>query len=616
MAWITLLRRPVATLAAASALLLLPGCGGKNSDNSGPSGTGVVTMTVKVNYTRIPLVTNANGVPTGLETNAANFKSMPARGVQVRIWQAKDETNPDGTKTRVWLNNLAQGTDSTGTATISDVPKDTDAFVEVISSLPILGTGAVRVIGDPNGIRSGLPVGERVLYALRKGLDGSAPAGNPTPGAKASANGTVTFDVGLTDKWWLTIPTGAQIANATQESTGTGSRVLAILDTAYAYNNSGLGISSPGRTLDLHYRPGVSDVQGSFIEYDRTKFPLSYDSETSTPFLHYFGSIKGGASNDDAFDEGVLLPMMARNGLWALGLVSTTITGKALPDLSPDVALLEALPYAQAASILKSPYLADTTPASSLNLDIRSLGSFASGPSSGPAMAALAWDVILKANSLPNPGTPTDWAKINNAAAARYFGILSPADLTDRPNAFLQLGRLKEAKTASEPVDLALIFTDAVLTALAAPYNIPWPRPTTGAGSLYVVAWGADPNSLAAPLPPLALSMLKSEAVNGVFPNTSAGEVAYARLTLSKDIAYTLHVTTTPAALPAGTSVEVRFLSSGLAYEFSGTATPGSRIVLRGNKDAPLVYLVRVQLLSPGTRAPDITATVSLDLAN
>jgi hypothetical protein len=621
----------VAALAAAG-LFLLSGCGGSNSTGDGSTPAATVNATVKVNYTRIPLVLDANGVPTGLDSNPANFKTLPARGVQVRLWQGSDQTNPDGTKTRVWLLAQQGLCDTTGTV-LFNAPKDLDVFFEVLSTTSAGNASGTSIIADPDGINSGLPIGERRFYALRKGFDGSAPAGNPVPGTKATAAATITFDVGLSDKWWLTIPSQGQVAQATLEPTGTGSRVLAILDSIYACYASNIGLINPGDTLDLHYRMGVGEARGSFIEYERTKYPLSFD--TSTQAFHYFGSIRGATANDDAFDEGIIFPMMFRNGLWSRGVratatsdpgitggVSTSgLTGKALPDLVPETALLEGLPFAMAATLLKSPFLADTTAASTVNSDVRSLGTFTSGSKSGPAIAALAWDMTLKANSLPNPGTPTDWAKIAATATTRFYGILSPADLTDRPNIFLQLARLKEAKSALEPVDLATIFTDAAITSLAAPYNIVWPRPTTGTEAAFVTSWGADPNSLAAPLPAMILSMSQATTVNGTYPNTSSGEVAYNRFTLSKDTAYSFNVTTLPATLPAGTQVEVQFVSStetipNRTYVFSGTGPSPARIVLAGNKDTPIVYLARVRLLSPTTLAPDITATVSLDLAN
>lgn len=614
MAWITLLRRPVAALAAAG-LFLLSGCGGSKSTGDGSSPPAdSITVTVKVNYTRIPLVFNANGVPTGLEQNSANFKNLPARGVQVRIWQAKDETNPDGTKARVWLTNISASTDSTGSATLTGVPKDTDAFVEVLSVIPLTATVNVRIVADPNGVHSSLPVGERLVYALRKGVDGGVPAGNPLPAGKASTSTTLTFDVGLSDKWWLTLLNSNQIGNAALESTGTGSRVLAILDSIYAFSSSGIGSSNPGDSLDLHYRMGLSDPLGTFIEYDRAKFPLSFDS-TSFNF-RYFGSIRGSQSNDDAFDEGILYTLFARNGLWTSGISSSFPTSKALPDFVPEAALIDSLPYAMAATVLKSPYIADTTPSSVSIQDVRSLGSFSSGPYSGPSIAGLAWDLTLKANSLPIPGTPTDWIKIDPKVMIKFYGLIAPVDPNDGPGIFSQLGRLKEAKTSIDPVDLAAIFTDPVLTSISEPFNIPWPRPSSGPYAPSRFDWGINPNSLSTPLPFLSFSMAKAVSVNGAFPNVSSGEIKYAHFTLDKDTPYNVKVATVPAELPLGASLEITFPIPNLTFSYTGSASPAHRVVLRGLKDAPVQHNVRVRLVSPNNLAPDITATVSLDLAN
>jgi hypothetical protein len=573
-----------------------------------------VTVTVKVNYTRIPLVTNASGVPTGLETNPANFKNLPARGIQVRLWVAKDETAPDGSKVRVWTSPAGTTTDSTGTATFTTAPKDTDAFVEVKSVVPSTGTLDVRIVGDPAGIRSSLPVGERPVYALRRGLDGSAPAGNPLPAGKASANTTLTFDVGLSEKWWLTLEGADQLSKATQEATGTGSRVLAITDTLYAYAASGLGSASPGGPLDLHYRMGVSDSRGTFVEYDRTRFPLAYDG--SLQILRYFGSIRGSQSNDDAFDEGILYTICARNGLWATGVSPHFPTGTALPDYTLDGCLLDALPFAMAANLLKSPYIADTTSAGATFLDVRNLGATAAGPTAAPAVAALTWDIILKANSIPSPGTPTDWAKIEPKALARFFILTTPTDVKDVPSVFGQMALLKEPKLSSDPVDLAAIFTDAVITSLASPYNIPWPRPTSGPYAPPAVDWGTDPNSLASPLAPFGFSMAKAVPVDGRYPNSSSGEVGLALLTLDKDIAYNLKVTTVPATLPPGTLLELVFTVPNLTFQFSGTSAQPTRIVLRGNKDTPVVHKVRARVVSPTAAAPDFTATIALEQTN
>lgn len=612
MAWICSLRRPASALAAAASLLLALACGGGDSKNgNGASPTPTVTVTVKVNYTRIPLLTDANGLPTGLEPNSANYKNLPARGAQVRLWVAKDETALDGSKVRVWTKAAETSTDSTGAASITTAPKDTDAFVEVLSVMPSTGTQDLRIVGDPAGVRSSLPVGERPVYALRRGLDGNAPAGVPTPAGKAGASTTLTFDVGLSDKWWLTLDGPDQLSKATQEATGTGSRVLAIMDSIYAYAASGMGSASPGGPLDLHYRMGVSDARGTFVEYDRARFPLSYDG--GLQILRYFGSIRGSQANDDAFDEGIIQTLCARNGLWARGASTLFPTGKALPDYTLDACLLDALPFAMAATVQKTPYIADTSGAGATVLDVRNLGSKAGGPNSAPAVAALAWDLTLKANSLPNPGAPADWGKIDPKAMVRFYSLTTPTDAKDVVSVFSQLALLKEAKISGEPVDLAAIFTDAVITGLAAPYNIPWPRPGSGPFAPPAADWGTDPSSLAVPF---AFSMSKAVQADGRFPNSSSGEVRAGIFTLDKDVAYNLKVTTVPPTLPAGTTLEVLFSVPNVTFQFSGSSAEPARIVLRGLKDTPVVHKLRARVVSPDNTAPDFTATIALEQTN
>ena len=204
----------------------------KSSSKSTAPATAISTATIsgKVTYVRIPLLTDANGVPTGLESNSANFKVLPMRGALVRVYQAKDETNPDGTKTRVWILPASPTlSDSTGAYSIT-VPQGSDTFVEVTSIFQF-SNQQVRLIADPNGINSSLPQSERVIYSARKGADGSTPAGNPTPGTPVTANATLNFDLGLTDKLWIAPSNGIQPTTAVVESSTTGCRPFAIGDS-------------------------------------------------------------------------------------------------------------------------------------------------------------------------------------------------------------------------------------------------------------------------------------------------------------------------------------------------------------------------------------------------
>lgn len=585
----------------------------KGNGTGGGTTTPTATISGHVTYVRIPLVSDANGVPTGLETNPTKFKVLPLRGTQVRVYQAKDETNPDGTKTRVWLNINTVLTNLTGDYTVA-IPQGSDTFIEVLSGFQNAGQ-LVRLIADPNGINSSIPQADRVIYSVRKGLDGSAPVGNPLPGTSATANATVNFDVGLSDKLWIAPFNPRQVGSAVLETSGSGSRPFAIGDSFYGFGNiyfaTGGGSSA---ILDLHYRPGVSENRGSFIEFDRTKFPLAFDGGNG----HFFGSLRGASTNDDAWDEGVIFPMLARYILFLQGQTGLLPPASPLQDLAPDISVIEGLAPAMAANALKSPYLADTSGGTIQIQDVRSLQGVPLSKQTvycAPNIRALAWELILKANALASPGTSATWASINPAAMVRFFSLISPADLTDTSGIYQQLGRLKEVKTSSDVTDLAAIFTDATLTTLTAPFQIPWPRPTVAPLNSFVIALGDDPNSTS--VASLPFTMINAVQVLGAYPNLSQGEVAYARFALSKDTAYNLKVVSSNGALPSGSSLEINVLSARLSYTFTGGATADSvRLVLPGNATTHTPYLVRIRILSPNAVVPDFTATVQMSITN
>jgi hypothetical protein len=585
-----------------------------------------VTVSGKVTYTRIPLAFDANGVPRGLETDPAKFTSLPARGVLVRFYKSIQETAPDGSKATVWVaatsSDVVTGSDGTYSAS---VPKDTPVFVELASrgGGGSAGAGGLTQI-IATGINSSLNISERPLYLLRKGLDGTSPEGNKTPGTAASANATVDFSVGLQDKWWLgpapaTLAAGTvnrEINSVTRETEGTGSRVLAILDSIYSWASTyGRAVPEDGRSQNLHYRPGISEPRGSFVEYDKTVYPQSFDGYS----LHYFGSLRGGADNDDAWDEGVLFPMLARNFTahrWSIALLPV---GARLTDLAPDLAVEEGFVDAMSANLLKSPYLADTAGAGATFRDIRDLSVFNAGqksPYSAPAISALAWELILKANSLTSPGTSANWSSINPSAMVKFFSLNFPkatdtTTIIDSLSIYSQLARLSETKLAVDPVDLPALFPDSVLTPLLAPFGVPWPRPTTAPYSGFLQDWGSDPNTSSTAIAPIGFSMSKAVRVGGVFPNASQGELAYAKFSLTKDIAYAFGVQTEPATLPAGTSIEVFLPNAAKTFLFTGT-TPAQRFPLNGNSTTPVLQWVRIRLISPQNVAPDVRVTIQL----
>lgn len=633
-----LYRTSLRALGAIAILAVALACGGKKSASSTAATT--ITVTGTATYVRVPLALDANGIPTGLadSTVAANQLTKPARGAQVRIYQRNDEPQPDGTTGTAWLVIKTAYTDANGAYSLS-VPKDKPLMVELISSFDGGSGHPVNVIGDPAGITSGLLQANRYRYAMRKAVDGTAPAGNPTPAAVPSADSTVNFAVGLTDAWWLvnaSYDPGTLIAPAATSAvmetslpgrtTGTGSRILAIGDTVASFL-AVYATATPGTALDLHYTPGVSESRGSFVEYDRSVYPLAYDDRIGD--RHYFGSLRGGA-NDDAWDEGIILPLLARNVLWGANrgrTFSSTATpllpvAQALTDLSPDMARIEGLADAMAANILKSPYLADTqgTALAAPPRDIRDLSALTPAqltPYSAPALRALGWEVILKANNLQSPATPSAWTAMNPAVAARFFlapaltltSATNPRDV-EPLNIYSQLARLKESKGSSEPVDLAAIFSDAALTPLTAPFGLPWPRPTTGAYSSFVTDWGTDPNALTTPLAPFALSMAKAVQVSGAYPNLSQGEVLYTGFGLSADKRYVVSVAIAPA-LAAGSSLDLSLLLLNRTFTFTGSGGSTSATTITVNSTAPVYHPVRIRLKSPASVQPDVTVTVS-----
>lgn len=641
------------TMGAMAFLALALGCGGSKSSSSSTAAT-TATISGTVTYARVPLAKDANGVPTGLvdETVAANLQTLPARGVQVRVCQQMEQTNPDGSKTTVWIVGGIALTDANGHYTLS-VTKDRLTMVEVQSSFDGGGGVRVNVIGEPGGIQSLAPatVLDRRLYALRKAVDGTAPAGQSAPSAAFTADATVDFSVGLKDAWWLVDPlynqtTGdipaALITGATLETDqpgrtagmGSGSRILGIGDTL-ATHVATYGNGTTGTTLDLHYWPGRSEPRGTYVEYDLAA-PLYSAAQNFDAYknqFHRFGSIRGDASNDDAWDEGVLLPLFARNALYLSNLSRTFAmatnplypVASSLTHLCPDLARLEGLADAMAASLLKSPYLADTRGTALVGpaaTDIRDLSDLTASDISlysARAIRALGWAVVLRANGITSPGTVTDWNKISPLASARFFQAPSgwtngATDTTARDieplNIYSQLKRLQETKATAEPVDLAAIFTDATLTPLVAPFGLTWPRLTTGPESVFMVDWGADPNSAIKAIAPVPFSMAAAVQVDGAYPNASPGEVTYAGFTLSADKRYILSTTITPP-LGTGAAVELDLPLASRIFLFTGPGGSTDPVVIPMNGTAPFFHPVRLRLKSPNALQPDCTVTVA-----
>jgi hypothetical protein len=415
------------------------------------------------------------------------------------------------------------------------------------------------------------------------------------------------------------------------EPAPTGSRVLAILDDVYAFSTL-YGDPTPGGSLDLHYLMGRSEPGGTYIEYNRSAWvqpngiDLAYDNATSID--RCFGSIRGAAGNDDAWDEGVLFQLFGRAAIYkqeaAFGYGTypyrlRPIGTPGVDNLSPDMALQEGLPLIMAANYLQSPYLADTDGTSGLVslTDIRDLSGVApadQGPYSPRTLAAMLWEVGLKAKGIASPGTATDWATLDPQSIKRLFNLAQPSasDINTPANIYLQLSLLKNAKAANEPTDLAAIFNDTVINAITAPFNIPWPQPSS---TVFGQSWTSTTSGTY--IYNGTLSMAKDTVqVNGAYPNATYQELVYLSIPQVTDQTYNLTLATTPSTLPAGATVQVTCFS-GLttqAYTFSGSS--GSPVVLtlqgNGNTTTPRQYPIMVQLLSPSTSQPDIPFTLQL----
>lgn len=603
-----------------------------------------VTVSGVVTYTRVPMRTDsATGVPLGLETDSTKFTTPVARQILVRFFQQKEEKAADGTVSKVWLPGGTATTTDEGKWSMS-IEKDSVGFIQLESSYEVPGSTSVQIFSDP--VDCGLPVASRYTYAIRKGFDGTpGTLTAPLPVTKASSSLTLDFKVGLDDAW-LTVPQAwwSPAPGATfrpMESVTAGSRILAILDDCYTmYSNYGTAAPSGG-PLALHYRPGVTNARGTFVEYDRDLYPGSIWSGGGYTFHYAYGAVRGGtpgdASTDDAYHQGATLVLLARNSLTnsTSGTVGQRPVGKASTALSPDVALLEGFADAMAATILKTPYLTSGGPGGLSVRDIRDLSDLPASQVSlysARAIAALAWELTLKARAIAAPGTPTQWSAITVSTLARFYAPLLVKDTNslypiDTANLYTQVGRLQESLISGEPVDLKAIFTDAVLTPLLASYNVAWPRPKDGTGNVIYLMddWGTDPDSLAKPLPSLSFDMALAQrvpvfdgtTVQDLFPDCGYAQVRYVRFLMDKDVQYNLWYTAVPA-LPANAVLEVYNDSTlGTSTVTFPASEPGKVIgmTMRGSSTADITqyHALRFRLKSPDTRIPPTTLTFHLD---
>lgn len=595
----SLWRLASACLLPVLALVFSAGCNSKGGSSS--KGATSFHVTGVVSYLRPPLLKDASGIPTGLETDEAKFQKHLGRGLVVRLWEQVEEKLPDGTPQTVYTLVNSTITSQLGFYSLA-VESGHSYYVEVLSQSAGAG-GTLRLVADV--IDSSIPAADRNIYMLRKGLDGSSASLHP---ATAAHEATLNFEIGMSDVWLLGPQTSSPSPVATPESVGTGSRVIAALDSAYTFATL-FGTSVTSGNLDIHYLRGINHPKGSFIEFDSSVYPLAYDG--STHAYHTFATLRGDQStNDDAFDEGILFPMYAHSFLVNNG-ANLKPVGSPLPDLAPDLALQEAFADAMAANLLQSPYLADTAAAGTTYRDVRDLlglSGSAMTPFSAPSLRALAWEIILKSNSLPTPGVVTDWDKIDPRVALRFLTLKIPTDTTtshptDVVNIYSQVARLQEAKSGLETVDLASIFTNSTLTPLLGAFNLQWPRPTAPSPYAgFLQDWGTDPtNASPTTTPPTqSFTMAHATMVDGIYPNVSSGEVIYAKYLLTKDSAFNLSLSL-PSPLPSGASIEVKVFGS--TYLFDAANTP-VRVTMGGNASTPVLYTLRMRLISPNTLQP------------
>jgi hypothetical protein len=620
------------------------------------SNADTIRVTGQVSYARVPVLYDANGSPTGLGASVPGWL-LPQ--VVVRAFQLYDVVGQDGTAVPTWRLVATALTDSNGRYTFTgEIKKGQPTFLELASIFEQVGGNAstVRVIADPAGINSSLAETQRPIYLYRIDLNGNTftdPTSDPHSLPAAESDVTRDFALGDNDTWAVSLDTWYQpgnVGSAAKPPSDTlplGSKVLGILGTIYNfsyYYGDPTPSQAKGGVMDLHYWPGGSasgaaarteSPRRSFVVYDRSTTPKSYDGTLS----HYFATLAGGPTADDAWDPGAIYPLLGRNNLWGQGKTTLYPAGStSLPSEAPDLAVVDGLADDMAAGLLKSPFLTDTTASTGLvPRDIRTIPAV-TGPGSPAALAAMGWKVVLMANGINDGvGSKTAWAGLDPAASLRFFILAYPSLYASPTSSKLvraditsilgQMIRLQEAKTGSDPVDLRTIFYDLALYLLGQPYGITWT--TVPTIPVYSDSWGANPPSQA--FPAFTLSMANAVTVANpdlrvtdptlalVYPNVSQGAVHDATLSLNLDTAYTLSVAT-DQALPTGASIEVTIDGdTQTPYLFTSSAPSVTYpVVMVGNpKDFvnPQWHYLRIRLIAPepATVVPDLKVTVRLD---
>ena len=161
----------VSFLIAALALVSCSGGSSSDSDSTTPPPTTSVSGTVT--YTRIPLVKNSSGVPTGLETDSTKYlTAQPARNVNVRAYQYITETPTTGSPFSYWKLISNTYTDSSGKYAFN-LLQGKPLMVQLTSEFTKGNGDPINIIADPNGLQSAVPAPKRLRYTLRKAVDGT-----------------------------------------------------------------------------------------------------------------------------------------------------------------------------------------------------------------------------------------------------------------------------------------------------------------------------------------------------------------------------------------------------------------------------------------------------------
>jgi hypothetical protein len=655
---------------------------------------GTVNVSGYVNYARLPVAYDpVTGVPS--PTLGTVPVVSAARGVIMNVFQLFYDVDSTGKSIQSWHLAGTTVTDEYGYYDFSGlVYAGYPTFVEVASIFQ-LGSGnvsTVKIIADPAGINSPLPEPQRPIWAFRQDVAGTVVTNPVAPDATSPTNNvaiptvdiTLNFALGASDTWVATMPTwyvpgsnpnypatSNQGQAAPTATVPLGSEVLGILDNVYIFA-AWFGDPTPsqvrGGVLDLHYYPGRTEYpRRSYVVYDRSATPLADTGTTDATGAEkfaFFGTLAGGGTAntqpavDDGWDPGAIYPLLARNFLFGQGGTALLPTGQSsTASLAPDLATVDGLGDAMAATLVTTPWLTDTS-STAVPRTFRNISAIPPnlGIGSPAAIAAAAWKLTLKAYQITPPGTFAAWnAAIapNPTAMLRFYNLIYPTipvltmgpttinQVFDIPSIYAQVGRLLEPKQPTDPLDLAPIF-DAYpleLTTMMQPYGIVW------SGLPYPTGWtpiAADwdtttpvnqPPVLLANLPPFTLSMADAQKVTpvpgqgpAVYPNNSQGEVAYARVAATYDMTLNLSIATA-SALPATATIEVMvdpaiapslqpaYLKPQGPFLFTAGNLGPVAFSLQGNPTNvtnPTWHWIRIRMVSPAVQQPDVQVTVTL----